>query len=60
MVKTTYRDPGAVGVDFNIAHVDPKITRILDQHPDPLVQGFGREIILGGAHEVVAPRVMAH
>jgi hypothetical protein len=37
-----------------------KITRNLDEESDPLVDGVGREVVLGGAHRIVAPRVLEH
>jgi hypothetical protein len=58
--KKTYRGSGSVHVDINVAHVNMKITRNFNQRPDPLVQGVGGEVVLGGAHEVVAPRVVEH
>jgi hypothetical protein len=33
------------------------ITRDLDHHPEPLVQGVGREIILSDAHGVVTATI---
>jgi hypothetical protein len=56
----THRGPGAIHVDVNIAHVNMKITWNLDQYPDPFVQGVDGEVVLRGAHEVIAPRVVQH
>jgi hypothetical protein len=36
------------------------ITRDLDHHPEPLVQGIRREIILGDAHGVVEATIEVH
>ena len=36
------------------------LTRNLDHYPEPLVQGVGRKVILGGAHGVVAAAVLIH
>jgi hypothetical protein len=58
--RKTYRGSGFVDVDVDVAHVNVKITRNLDQHPDRFVQGVGGEVVLRGAHEVIAPRVVEH
>ena len=45
-------------MDIHITHVDPEIMWDFDQHPEPPVQGVGGEVVLGGAHGIVAPRVL--
>jgi hypothetical protein len=45
-------------VDVNVAHVNPEFTRHFEQHSDPPIQGVGGEVVLGGTHRVVAPRVL--
>ena len=37
-----------------------KITLNLDEESDPFVDGVSREVVLGGAHRIVAPRVLEH
>ena len=56
----TYRGPGAVHVNIDVARVRMNVTRNFDQNSDPLVQGVGGEVVLGGAHEVITPRVVKH
>jgi hypothetical protein len=58
--QETYNDPGSVDMDVLVAHMNPKITRNLDQKSDPLVDGVGRKIVLGGAHKIIVPRVLEH
>jgi hypothetical protein len=58
--RQTYRGAGVTRVNVNITHVRVNVTRNFDHHPDPLVQGVGGEVIFGGAHGVVTPRVLVH
>jgi hypothetical protein len=58
--RKTYRDAGATRVYVKITDVSVNITRNLDHNPDPLVQGVGGEVVLGGTHGVVAAVVFIH
>jgi hypothetical protein len=43
-----------------MTHVRVNVTRNFDHNPEPLVQGIGGKVVLGGAHGVVAADVLIH
>jgi hypothetical protein len=47
-------------VDVFVAYVNVEFTWDFDEDPDPFVDGVGGEIVLGGAHWIVAPCVFKH
>jgi hypothetical protein len=58
--RKTYRGADATRVYVKMTHVRVKITHNFDHNPEPLVQDVGGEVVLGGAHGIIAAVVLIH